>query len=395
MALIALISKRAPGSTLQLAKLLFFVILPVFVVGPLAGVYIDRWNRKRTMITCDVIRGLLVCSIPFIAFYSKQMLPIYLMVLLVFSTTRFFVTSKLAIIPDIVSTDKLLIANSLMSTTGMIATIIGYSFGGILIALPRIGINGGFYIDGLTFFLSAFTISMMAISNNRPFDIRQGVLTISRNIKETIRKSVFLQIKEGLRHIIADRQVRFVVFVLFLLFSGGGSIYVVIIVFIQQSLGSVTRDLGLMVGFFGLGLFLGALIYGRFGHRISKNKIIFLSLLFGGTSLTMFAILVKMYPQFFIAASLTLLFGVSIAPVIVSSNTLIHEIIPEDMRGRVFSALEFVMHLGFLIFMFITSYIAEFIDRVWILIFFGAVFFIFGLLGIFNAKRSQHYKRAD
>lgn len=119
----------------------------------------------------------------------------------------------------------------------------------------------------------------------------------------------------------------------------------------------------------------------------SKDRVIFFSLLFGGIALSLFAILVKAFPLFFVAAALAFVFGISISPVMVSSNTLMHEIIPEDMRGRIFSALEFVMHIAFLIFMFFTSYLAELIDRVWVLVSFGVIFFIFGLLGSFKKQR--------
>src|SRR5438477_5417253 len=65
MALVGLIAARNPGSSVELAKLLSFTIIPVFIIGPIAGVYIDRWNRRRTLFVCDFIRGLLVLLIAF------------------------------------------------------------------------------------------------------------------------------------------------------------------------------------------------------------------------------------------------------------------------------------------------------------------------------------------
>ena len=60
MALIALVFKRAPGSTFELAKLMAITIIPVFLIGPIAGIYVDRWNRRRTMFICDLIRSALI-----------------------------------------------------------------------------------------------------------------------------------------------------------------------------------------------------------------------------------------------------------------------------------------------------------------------------------------------
>ena len=157
MALIGLIYARTPGSTIELAKLLSFTILPVFLISPFAGIYVDRWNRKYTMIICDLLRGLLVLLIPFATIYSKSMVPIYILVFITFSVTRFFLPSKLSIIPDFVDRDRLLLANSLTSTTMMIATIVGFGFGGIIVAY--LGAKGGFYVDSVTYFISALMVS--------------------------------------------------------------------------------------------------------------------------------------------------------------------------------------------------------------------------------------------
>src|SRR3989338_7815260 len=64
MALIGLIAGRTPGSAFELAKLMSFTIIPVFIIGPIAGVYVDRWDRRKTLFVCDFLRGLLVLIIP-------------------------------------------------------------------------------------------------------------------------------------------------------------------------------------------------------------------------------------------------------------------------------------------------------------------------------------------
>ena len=65
MALIGLVYTKFGASSTQLAKLFSFAILPVFLVGPIAGVYVDRWSKKYTMFYSDILRGLLVLSIAF------------------------------------------------------------------------------------------------------------------------------------------------------------------------------------------------------------------------------------------------------------------------------------------------------------------------------------------
>ena len=58
MALVALVYQRNPGSEMALAKLISFTIIPVFVIGPIAGVWVDRLNRKNVMVISDILRGL-------------------------------------------------------------------------------------------------------------------------------------------------------------------------------------------------------------------------------------------------------------------------------------------------------------------------------------------------
>src|SRR5512135_719730 len=102
MALLALIYRFAPGSTSQVARLMVFTILPVFLVGPIAGVYVDRWDHRRTMIVCDILRGFLVLLIPFYLMRFHSMAPIYAVVFLAFCISRFYVPAKMSIIPDLV-----------------------------------------------------------------------------------------------------------------------------------------------------------------------------------------------------------------------------------------------------------------------------------------------------
>ena len=160
MALIAFVYLRAPGSTLEIAKILSFTIIPVFLIGPLAGVYVDRWDRRRTMYICDFLRAILVLTIPLFLFYTKTMFPIYLIIFIVFSIGRFFVPAKLSIIPDLVEKKDLLMANSLVNITGMIAAILGFGISGVLV--EWLGAKSGFYLDALSFLVSGVLIFLIA-----------------------------------------------------------------------------------------------------------------------------------------------------------------------------------------------------------------------------------------
>jgi MFS family permease len=210
---------------------------------------------------------------------------------------------------------------------------------------------------------------------------------VGRGIVEVIRKSVVQEIKEGSLYIFNEKDIRFSTGIIFILWSALGAVYVVVIAFVQKTLHSATKDLGLLIMFLGIGLFLGSLIYGRFGQRLSQYKIIFSSLILSGIMLIVFAIGIHRYPYFASAAMLSFLLGLVIAPVMIAANTIIHKVSDSEMMGKVFSSLEIVMHSGFLLFMFISSLLAEKFSNLYILIVVGILFSILGAINlIYNRK---------
>jgi len=161
-----------------------------------------------------------------------------------------------------------------------------------------------------------------------------------------------------------------------------GAISCVIIVFVQNAFGTSTRHLGLLGTYLVCGLFLGTVSYGKLGQMADKRRIINLSFALTGASIIIFSIAVNSIPNIFLAGLIAGLLGAAVSPITVSMNTLTHETIPEDARGRIFSSLESVIHLAFMVFMFVAAYAAKFVDRFWILITVGAVFTLCGVVGI-------------
>lgn len=380
MALIGYVSQKVPYSAYELAKLMLFVIIPVFVIGPVAGAYVDRWNRRHVMIISDILRGLLVLLIPYFILNFKSNIPVYIVVFLLFSVTRFFVPSKMAIIPTIVSKDKLLIANSLSDTTYMIATVLSIGLAGFLVKL--VGVLGGFFIDSVSFFFSAALIFLIRIEEPRAkHGFGQDIKLVGEVIEKALRKSIWRQIKEGIVFIISFPRARFVMNMLFLLMAGAGAIFCVIIVFIQEKFGTVTTDLGILGMFLGVGLLFGSLAYGRLGQRLDKQKVVLSSFVLGGLGITTFALVISQAPTYKLASLLSVFIGFVLGPIIISINTMLHETIPDAMRGRIFSSQEMIIHLAFLVFMFLTSVLAEFLDRMWILMGCGVLFSLIGIAG--------------
>jgi len=377
MALIALVYARTPGSAVEMAKVLSFTIIPVFLIGPIAGVYVDRWDRRITMYSCDFLRGALVLCIPLFFLQSYHLIPVYAMIFLIFSVGRFFVPAKLAIVPELVEQKDLLLANSLINTTGMIAAVLGFGISGVLV--EWLGAKSGFYLDSLGFFISATCIFLISIKSRNTLkfsEVRHEIVDVIR--QSMLRKSVLQEVKEGILYFTRKKDIRLATGIIFVLWSALGAVYTVLIVFVQQALHSATKDLGLLVMFLGIGLFAGSLAYGRFGQRISHYKTIFSSLVASGIMLVGFAFGINQYPYFFVAAALAFFLGLTVSPIMIASNTIVHNVSENQMMGKVFSSLEIVMHLGFLVFMFISSFLANHVPSLYILVFVGSALSVMG-----------------
>jgi MFS family permease len=385
MALVALVYQRAPGNTVALAKLISFTVIPVFLIGPVAGAWVDRLNKRNIMIISDLLRGALIMLIPFFI-WSGQILPVYLAIFLAFSISRFFIPSKMAIIPELVPRDRLLVANTLADTTHMMGNVLGLVVAGMIVNIQCVGAIGGFFIDAASFFVSAALITMIA-QKELVSHVAEDLKVTREALGNSIRRSIFHEIKEGIAYLKQYSQMHFIVYVYFLLMAGLGAISCVIIVFIQEAFGTATLDLGLIGLFLVGGLLLGSLLYGRFCQRIEKRSAIMASFIVTGSALVLFVLLVKRYPNVLVSGLLSGLLGMAASPIMTSVNTLTHETMPEEARGRTFSSLEAVIHLAFLLSMFAAAYAAKYVDRFWILIAVGIIFSGCGLAGMALKKR--------
>ena len=379
LALVGLMAERVPGSAMELAKLMAFTIVPVFLVQPFAGVFVDRWDRRTTLLICDVVRGLLVLSIPFAFFAGQSMIPIYVVVFLAFCFSRFYSPAKMSIIPDLVEKESLLMANTLVSTTGMVAFVLGCALGGFLV--DRYGARNGFLIDGATFLVSAALVFSIDLSLKLKMD-KASLLKAGKEIMGPIRRSVWSELEEGLRYLAHNKELRLIIAMISTILAAAGAVYVVIIVFIQESFQSVTRDLGVLAVCLGAGLFLGAVLYGKWGKRLVWYKTMFWSMFTGGALLTAFALMVHFDPRLTAAMVLALALGIVTGPMFITANTIIHVVSDEHMRGKVFSALEIVIHGAFLAAMLVSSWLAEFTPKAWILAGVGMICAAIGLLGL-------------
>lgn len=386
MALIGLVYDFKPGSSLGLANMFSLAIVPVFLISPIAGVYIDRWNKQKTMYVSDFLRCILIFSIPFIS--SRPL--IYFFIFLSFCLGRFFLPAKMAIIPSLVEKKDFFMANSLISTTAMIAAVLGFGVGGMIV--ERWGVNGAFYLDAATFFCSALFVLLMRIKENTKFDPKD-IIELGREAFEKVKTSFLVEVKEGLQYIFSSKETRYAARIQFILFAYIGSLYTVFIVFMQKALSTKTSALGWLAVGIGAGLFIGSLLYGRFGTKLAIKKVIAASLFLSALHLLLFVTFLKFHPNKMVALLSCILLGILCAPIVIAINTLIHKDSEDKFWGRIFSSLEVVIHLAFIVFMFISAYLAEKLSPFTIIASMSIIIILFSFVSLIKnndrAKRTQ------
>jgi predicted MFS family arabinose efflux permease len=140
------------GSGEAIGLVLIIKLLPQFLVGPLAGVVADRFNRKAIMIWADVLRGLLVFGFLFVE-RREQVWIVYVLSALEIILSSFFEPAESAAVPMLVKRHELIAANALGGATWSVTLAFGAALGGVVTDL--FGRNTAFVIDAISFFVSA------------------------------------------------------------------------------------------------------------------------------------------------------------------------------------------------------------------------------------------------
>lgn len=349
MALIGLIGAAVPDSSaIVLAELALLYCLPFLVITPLAGILVDRWNRKWTLIGCDALRAVLVAATP-VAYALTASLTILLgLVAGVFLLTMLFDVAKMAIIPDLVSEEELLEANTVSGLLARVATLAGIVLGGAIVGWrywAHLGVTGytaAFYLDALTFVVSVVTLlALPNRSKSRP------VLTPSDGTPHAgsagKRPRFWLEVREVATLARRETSVLFVLITSALLGLVGGCMYVVVVVVVQTRTAWSTPGVGYVFGIMACGIVAGSIVMSQRGQQIRRHRVITLGFL-------AIAVLLGASARPFDFAwhgPLSFAGGLVIGPMMIVQDTLLHEVVPDALRGRVFSARDVLLNVGF------------------------------------------------
>jgi len=356
MVIITLIGVMFPGRISAFSQFALTWSLPVVILSPFAGVLIDHWNKRTIIFRCHIIQSIIIILTPIFVSITHSIIPIWILVILFFSLDLFNNASKNVVVPDLVSYDELVPANSLLITLARIATFIGMVGGGYLIRW--VGWQLGFYIDASTHCIAGILVlfigSKALFSPAKKFDFY-----LSKELKKSLYR-FFADLKELGVLLTKDRAVIFVMISVFTLPFVAAVSYTILIFLVQQTFGLGTAGVGWFGGIIGIGMLIGGILMGIFGKHINRGKIIIFSIailafFFSGGSI--FATPIFLYIIAFISGTLFSFVGIS-------QDTILQEDVLKEIRGRIFATKEFLINLTIvfsaLFFGIISKYYAPF-----------------------------------
>lgn len=372
--LIPLVTALSGGSSFAVAGILIAKIIPALVLSSVTGVLVDRFDRRKVMITADLVRFFLVL----VLLGTNQLWAIYAVVLLMETASLFFWPARNALIPYLVDESDVTAANGAMYTTQQAAMLVGLTASGAILAgfeaavravltaqLPIVeyfvgllqpallGPRAGFFLDALTFIFSAAVVWSIKVAARPAGKIADFSFSL-------LGKDVV----DSFRFLGEHKELRALLVTVFFAILGGGALIPVGLDYITTLVGGVPfadrvtflRQLSgtpqtFMLVFMALGMVIGALLVSRLEHRVK------LQLLFAG-SVGAFGVAMFLFAsveRYWVAGIYATIAGACIATLTVAGNSYVVQTTADEIRGRVFTALESVIRVSLLLSMVVMA----------------------------------------
>src|SRR5437868_6219186 len=338
---INLITFKWHGTPLQVTNVMIAYIIPLAIVGPLAGVFVDRWNVKRTMITSDLIRALLILGLVFVT----RLQHIYIIFFAVSTVSSFFGPAQSVALRTLVPIHGLLSANALMSQAFYTMRIIAPAAAGLLVYW--LGENSCFYLDTISFVFSAAMLSTIVIMR----------VVNAQGAGEKTVGSMMKDYTAGTRFILTHPAISFVMIAMMTAMFVMSCFSPLISVFVRDQLRAGTRAFGLVSAMVGVGLIVGTQLVNAIAKGLSKKHVA-LSGLFG---LAFATFILALSQRAGVAGVSMFALGFAIAFIVVPAHTLMQQETPHEMLGRVSSSFMAVFSLSQLLGLVLSGSLADWI----------------------------------
>ena len=347
----AILVFRLTDSALAVGLILMASAVPSLVFGLVAGVFVDRFDRKKILIWSDLIRAGLVASIP-IGVATVGIPWLYLIVLVNAGVAQFFDPAHESIIPEVADEEELAAADAFLSISSFGSTAIGFAAAGLLATTASLDL--AFYLDALTFVGSAAFVLF----------VRVGRLEVSG---DTSVRAVVDNLRDGIRTLNDTPILRATFLVGMPVFFSFGLWNVLLLPFAIRALDATEFEYGLQEGITSVGFVVGSLLMARFADRLREGAWIVASVIGMGVV----GILYGVAPVVFgglghggliaVAIALVALSGLLNAPSSIARRLLMQRNTPRELRGRIFSAFFVARDVVFLLGM-VAAGLADLID---------------------------------
>lgn len=316
------------------ALLTFGFFLPFVLLGPLAGWWADRFNRKWTMIGSDLLRAVVMITIPLTVPLFVRLgfgdFSIVLPLLVTGAFAAFFSPARTAMIPTIVRDDHLVRANAMISAMGTIGAIFSGWLGGKLVDMAAAGhfhVDWNYRLDALTFVFSAVLLALIAMQQVRG----------RQHVKLT---GVWTPIVEGFHYVRGHQRVFRMILIGTVFWACGGVVISVVPAIVKEVFGGTFSDAGMYRGLIAAGMALGAGLMTVLGPALPTSLAVMCGLLGGGLwVLALDAAFIFKLGRVFSAACL-LMIGAHGSMLLISVTVVIQRFVPDSRRGRVFGVLD-------------------------------------------------------
>ena len=322
---------RETGSALAVGLTLMATAVPSLIVGLLAGVYVDRHDRKRILIVTCLVQAVIVALIAVvIGIEAIAVIGLYGLILLNAGVKQFFDPAYDSLIPELASDEELLSANSFLSIASFGSTAIGFAAAGLLAS--TVDLYWAFIIDSVTFVFSAGCIVLMGRYPMPEPEDEASVAVIVANLRA------------GFATLLGTPIIRSLFIVGALMFFSFGLWNVLLLPMSIRVLGATEFEYGLQEGLTSVGFVIGSFFMARFARRLPEPAWIAVAMFGMGVA----GILYGLATSIPIAILLVTISGFFNSPSSVSRTTLLQRNTPREMRGRVFSAFYVMRDVIFL-----------------------------------------------
>jgi len=350
---------RETDSAFSVGLMLIATAAPSLLVGLFAGVYVDRYDRRRIMIAADLIRAVLVFMLPFLIPLGLAWL--YIIVLLTSAVGQFFDPAHEALLPEIASDEELAAANSMMAISSFGSTAIGFAAAGLIASAANI--NWAFYLDALTFLVSAVCIFLIRI---KPLPVDEATST----------SSVLTNVRAGMKTLFDTPILRSLFLVSIPMLVAFGLSNSLLLPFALRALQATEFEYGIQEALTSVGFVIGSLLMASIFNRMREGPWIAISLI--GMALAGMAY--SFSASIGVAYVILAISGFLNAPAAIGRRLVIQRNTPREMRGRVNSAFFVSRSVLFMLGMAAAG-LADVVD-VRVVYFFAAVLVLFSGLWV-------------